>query len=236
VGRKRKKWLPLALLSQYAREEGIKTVKQYREWVRDRRPEGVPRFPERVYDDWVGFNELLGTNNIWGPYHVRNNTSRYLPYHEATRYIQQFQLGTLHDYWDWYDKNKPEFLPKFPQQFYKRAGVPFSWPHFLGKTAIAKLDMAEEKVTVFAIVKDKTLPFNVFSFILERDGQFALGKKIAEKNWTLVKMFKWDKERVGDINTILANGSSSYYGEKMTRMVVNIHQLVWDLSEVLDII
>jgi hypothetical protein len=56
-------------------------------------------------------------------YNARNPThgkkTRFLSYNEAKAYLKPLGLKTKEDYYNWYSKNKPEFLPENPPEYYK---------------------------------------------------------------------------------------------------------------------
>jgi len=228
------KWMPFDLLKIYVQRKGIRSATAYNKWVKANNPIGVPFTPHKIYKEWTNWRDFLGTNNEWGDYRS-NRAKMFLPYHEAVKYMSQFNLNNITDFRKWYRENKPDRIPYHPSRYYKKLNTNFDWQHFLGNTTISKLDMIESELIILAIVRDSVLPFNVFTFII-KNGRKELTEALKEHNWELIKTFNWNKSKTKESNAIIANCSSAYYGESMTRIVPNIHELIWNLSEVLDII
>lgn len=57
--------------------------------------------------------------------------TQYLPYDDAQRYIQQFNLKSRAQYWRWWDKHRPAYVPKRPEKVYSQWS---SWNEFLVTT------------------------------------------------------------------------------------------------------
>lgn len=44
----------------------------------------------------------------------------YLSYDEAKKYVRNLGIKSIKEYYEWHDKNKPDFLPKDIAQYYKK--------------------------------------------------------------------------------------------------------------------
>ena len=44
--------------------------------------------------------------------------NKYLPFEEAREFVRKLKLKSEQEYHDWYDKNKPDFLPRHPDVYY----------------------------------------------------------------------------------------------------------------------
>jgi len=99
---------------------GVKTTTDFRKW---KRPLNVPSNPQKVYEQWAGWGEFLGTGNT--------RYKKFLSYAKAKAYMQQhtnIRTGTEFDKW----KERPNFIPCNPETKYVRKGWE-SWEAFLGE-------------------------------------------------------------------------------------------------------
>lgn len=69
------------------------------------------------YED-SGCPDCKKEDGLWGKKTYDAHT--FLPYEEARKYIWQFKLKSKEEYWKWWDKNKPNFLPKHPHRYYDK--------------------------------------------------------------------------------------------------------------------
>jgi hypothetical protein len=67
--------------------------------------------------------------------------TNYVPYKEAQRYAQQHGLRSRQQYWNWWDKHKPAYMPKRPEKVYREWE---SWNIFLNTTNVMR-NTEEEK-------------------------------------------------------------------------------------------
>ena len=57
--------------------------------------------------------------------------THYLPYHKAQEFARELHLTSRKQYWQWWDANKPAYIPKRPEKVYEQWE---SWNMFLGTT------------------------------------------------------------------------------------------------------
>lgn len=55
---------------------------------------------------------------------------KYVPFEEARELIHRREFASRKEYWVWYDREQPVWLPKYPHRGYKEQWV--SWNDFLG--------------------------------------------------------------------------------------------------------
>ncbi len=92
------------LARQIAKEHGIYTCKQWKQWHRENNPFRLPFEPRACYYDWKGWSDWLGQD-------------KYLPFKEAREVARQAQVKA-HDWFNWYAANKPFRVPSRPDRVY----------------------------------------------------------------------------------------------------------------------
>jgi very-short-patch-repair endonuclease len=74
-------------------------------------PKNIPKTPNKLYNDWVSWNEWLG--------HKTTTHKKFLPYIKAIDYIKNLGLTSLNEYYDFVVNNSIDFLPLNPIIYYK---------------------------------------------------------------------------------------------------------------------
>lgn len=98
-------------------------LNSYNEWLQfartDQCPNDIPTRPEKVYADFVSFNDWIGKVD-------------FLPFEEAKLLVQQHKLMSANEFNDQYDNlfKRPYPLPRNPPQTYKSEWK--GWKDFLG--------------------------------------------------------------------------------------------------------
>ena len=112
---------------EYVRSLGLKSVKQWQEWSKRKRPQDIPSAPEQFYKEegWLSWPDFLGYNEGYV-------TGEYLPFEEARDYVWTLGLKSQKEWWEWSkSRERPQDIPSSPDQFYKDKGW-LSWGDFLG--------------------------------------------------------------------------------------------------------
>ena len=124
-------WMSYEEAQALMQKEGIKTVKQFREWKRaGKRPANFPGNPDIKYKkDWKGWSHFLGRKVRVGKKGVSYNN--WMSYEEAQALMQKEGIKTVKQFREWKRVGKrPANFPGNPDIKYKKEWV--SWPHFLG--------------------------------------------------------------------------------------------------------
>ena len=97
----------------------LKSVKQWEEWCRERRPANIPSNPNITYKGkgWVSYPDWLGTS--------------FLPFEEARSIVWGLELKNSEQWWEWSRERRPPNIPSHPEMTYKGKGW-VSYPDWLG--------------------------------------------------------------------------------------------------------
>jgi hypothetical protein len=239
MARKRSsKWMSFEEAKEFVRQQGIQSRKQFLDWHDENKPKRISKYPQRVYTkEWDGWNDFLGTNNEF------NKTRRnWRSMNEAILWVHRLGLQGGKQAWlDWVKENEdqlPEDIPKRPDIVYKKDWL--SWKHWLGDKVAEKVE-AQQKAresTIYYIIREQDYANvnNVFTFGIESGGIAGLKDRWKIEKFQVVKMFRFDREHINEVENVLERLSHPYLGEKNVRAVPNIHELCWQLSDYLDVI
>ena len=125
MSRPKTDWIPYELVKPWVHKLRLPNYKAWLEYATTHKlPEGVPQNPQMTYEDYISDADFLGHKD-------------YITYSEAQRYVHSLKLKSYNDWLQWYDKNKPSFLPKYPDQIAGYRSNWTSWGDFLGTGTIA---------------------------------------------------------------------------------------------------
>ena len=138
------------------KEAGIYTTTQFRVW-RDR-PKDIPYHPDRTYKNkgWKGWSEFFDSRPSY--------KVDWMPYEEAKKYIQQFNLKSQSEFNKWIKKNKnkiPYNFPLSPDNAYEKTGDWISLGDFLGNDSVATQNLYKDYS--FSEAKKYLSQFNIKS-------------------------------------------------------------------------
>jgi len=109
-------YLPYMEASTYCIENNIKSGKQYYKYYKANKPDFLPAEPSKMYVEWINWQTFLNTNNV----RTSEMHLKWLPFNEAKSFVQKLKLSGQQDYFNWWNKNKPDFLPKSPHIYYRK--------------------------------------------------------------------------------------------------------------------
>lgn len=227
---------------QIVREHEITSRKQYWDWI-DSGIAYMPKQPNRVYADWVSWNDFLGVNNVWEANGYK--PGNYRPYWEAVRWAQAVavknELKTMKEWLAWYGENKesiPDNIPKRPDAYYDEwAG----WGTWLGTTIKGNIMTAENAHGILALVVQKGHANNVITLRVERGGASALeaawldAKEIGQE-FRVVKMFAYEPDKLTQLQGVYRMLSTAYEGNEQVRLVQNLPTFLWEIESILDVV
>ena len=235
MAKKRGNSLPFEEAREFIQTQCIGSRKQYTDWHTANKPKRIPKYPNRVYlKEWDGWNDWLGTDNKFD-----NKKRIWRPFGEAILWVHRQQIGSKDDWLTFCKYNDlPNDIPTRPDLVYDNWR---SWMHWLGNKPREKVEAQQEAIeesALFYIIQEREYveKRTVFTFGVEKGGRSALKHRWELAKFGLVKMFKYDPDRIKDVRWLINAKTTGYYGAEDVRIVPNINQLVWDISELLDIV
>ena len=120
-------WLPFEEAREFARSLNLKSGKEWFEYHKNNKPEGIPVAPDQVYKDkgWTSWGDFLGTGKI------ANQDKKFIPFEEAREFARSLNLKRSIEWRSYHKENKPEGIPVAPDKTYKDKGWS-GWGDFLG--------------------------------------------------------------------------------------------------------
>jgi len=117
-------------------------IKSKSEWDKFRKtkqfPIGIPKDPPSVYrDEWKGWADWLGTNNVKNIKGYSITGVKYWNYKKARTYVRKFNFFSSKEFKKAKKKGKiPDQIPSDAADVYKSLGTWETWPKFLGHNNI----------------------------------------------------------------------------------------------------
>lgn len=232
------KWLSYEDAREFVQKEQIQSRQQFLKWYQDNKPRRIPKHPERVYtqpNEWTSWNDFLGTDNEFNK--TRHN---WRPFNEAVQWAHKQNIAGGKIGWlKWVDENEdglPEDIPRRPDLAYKRQWM--SWKHWLGDAVVEKVEAQQktQSAAVFYIIQEREYSnvANVFTVGVETGGVSALKDRWTQEKFQVVRLYKFKPEKKQDIDHLINQLSSPYFGNNNVRAVINVHELAWELTSILD--
>jgi len=136
-----RKYVSFDECKKFAKKNKIINVVQWKNLVNI--PSNITKSPHKTYKkEWKGWGDFFGTNRR------RSNKSKFLNYKDAKKYISKLNLKSLRQWFKYKNTEKfPDFLPKYPSDFYKNSGWN-SWNDFLSYTGRRFKTLEEAKKIV----------------------------------------------------------------------------------------
>lgn len=227
--RRRANWLKYEQAARIAREAGCTSRKSFWDWHAAKRPNNIPKMPQRVYKEWTTWGEFLGTNNVFQKYEKGN----YRPYWEAVRWAQktcqQEGLTRSIDWLHYYDENEtiiPKDIPKNAHYHYKEDWQ--GWATWLGTNVGSKVVAAQADLAVFALCTQSFTPPNVIKVVMANDGPEQLKLIMRDDSLTPVKTYKFERNLADTLQSVLtATGSQQTDG---TFVVRDMNSLLYEFD------
>ena len=223
MANKKKKYISLKELSEICQLEGIKSRREYINWHELRKPPNIPRYPNRVYKDWPGWNVLLNNNNIFRS----RNAHLYVSFKECLLYARRSPISTVTE-WKEY-KDHPPNIPRCPDLYYRGRGF-LGWKHFLGTgthKSIYKAEtarMLEERPILMFVVPPGNPP-NVIKAVIYPTVDDCK-KYLNNTNSAFLRAFYLEKGYDWK-SVVLAYGSDYGNGEYL---VNNVNGMLFDID------
>lgn len=234
-GRKRNEnWLSWDEAKEFIRSEMIPSRSKYAEWWDRNKPKALPRFPYRVYTkEWKGWNDFLGNENEF-----QKNTKNWRPLDEAVLLVHKLKIESSSQWMEWCKMQRkagtmPKDIPARPDLVYDKWR---SWNHWLGNKPAEALEAKQQaqRVAIYYITHDKSVPENVFDFGVEMGGISALKDRWEREHFDIVKLFWYDQSKGNTIKQLVDALSVPYLGYDRQRVTPNVWELIWMLQVHLD--
>jgi hypothetical protein len=156
-----------------------------------------------------------------------------------TAFARALKLTTREQWLQYIDDNIdtfPKDIPRHPDMFYDDW---VSWYHFLGKRLGDKIKDIQDEIdpSVFYIYHDNHDPNNVYRISVEPKGVSGIMDRWrADPSFQVMKMFQYDNKLEGEIRRTINAKSTPYWGDNNVRLVPNLPDLIWTLSNIIPIV
>ena len=228
-GYNKKRFVPLSAAKIIVAQFNLPSRAKYWRWHKKEKPLHIPCYPNRVYPEWISWNDFLNTDNSFEKELKRKrNITR--GYWEAVRWVQKQKYKTQYDYKDAYERDEvPKDIPKSPNQFYSEwAG----WGVWLGSTARTYIMSKSENLNMIALCKISSQAGNIFEVVYASDGVAALQESIAEKTgltpYAVYHVAQGEEKVLNDLlDTLASNQGGNVY------LSANLHELNFQMDNTL---
>ncbi len=125
-------YMPFGEAKSFVHAIGLKTCNEWREYCKSKQiPSKIPTNPNRIYTEWMGWGDWLGTNA------VAAQNMQYKSFEDARAFVRQLGLKGTEE-WKIYARSgtKPNDIPKIPYCVY--ADEWESWSDWLGLNRAVK--------------------------------------------------------------------------------------------------
>lgn len=223
-------YIPFEDARELVHNELLHSRGAYEMWWDRNKPKAIPRFPYRVYKEWVSWNDFLGTNNEF-----RQPVRNWRPMEEAIHYVHGLRLTSQREWLEFCRDNAadvPEDIPKRPDVVYSKW---VSWNHWLGNKPVEAIQAKVEaaKIGVFYIIHEQGVPDNVITYGLEPKGLTTLKEWWDRDKFDVIKTFWHEPDRAATVQQVIEAFSSPYLGDNKQRITPNVWQIVEQLQMIL---
>lgn len=215
----------------------LESSSKYRDYIKKNKIKYLPAYPERVYKDWISWNDYLGTNNKF----MGESKKVVRPWWDAVKWAQEF--CTLHnmdtgDQWlAWVKDHKEELpsdIPAHPDSKYPEWD---GWKTWLGTDVRGRLAAAKASTALLCICSKHSLhvPGNVFQVIQAERGMSELRSMLVrDQELRVVRCYRMDNDYKEEVMRVVsshmsresADGSIAYDGWYCS----NVNGLLMDLD------
>ncbi len=225
-------FVSLDILSQIVRKEHITTRSQYYKWHDNFKPRYLPKYPNRTYPEWKGWNAVLHNDNSFGKEVSRKRKITRL-YWDAVRWVSKQGYTTRNDYRSHYVAGDvPDDIPKHPESYYK--GEWNGWGVWLGTTTRSIVMSKSEDLNMIALCRIRNQAGNMIEIISNPDGVVPLQQQCAAReDLEPFKVYHLENELKQQVTDILNAHGSSQGGNVYT--IRNMHQFLFELDCILQV-
>lgn len=230
------RWVDYDYASYRCQQAGIKSFRQYRKWLKEYKPGGMPTRPEYVYEEFVGWPEFLNNKNYYLAHHPKAVTKdQLMPFWDAVNIVQKMGFAAIHEYHDAWDNDKiPKGIPRQPSERYEEFSRYGGWNNFLGKQIRHKAQAAENLQGIIVLYTLQGQSPNVIHVLIHKQAFIILQEYLKDNPQILpVKAYNWYDDFAEETFNIFDR-----FGTKQSDtswMFNNINELFYELGSVLEI-
>lgn len=234
---KKNNYAPFSTARQAVLELNFSSKKAYVEWHKASKCTYMPRYPNRVYKEFVSWNDWLGTQNVFAP----NIAKPMRIFWEAVKFAQKLcadnDINTMQGWVDWTRANKlPDDIPARPDTYYKEF-TGNGWSTWIGKDIRGRLKAAKHETHVFAICNfwGLNVPNNYYAFVHAPMGVAEMRGKIDQaKDLIVFRAWYWESDKGEELNNLIKRYARDEGDGKM--FCPNLNSLVFELDCLLEFI
>jgi hypothetical protein len=240
VGRKRK-YPEFHIARQTARELNMKSSTDYIRWHKVNQPPYLPRYPDRVYKEFISWMDFLGTkgaNPLARDARLLRLGHVFRPFWQAVKWSQAYcheHKLTSGSQWSEYVKRHdiPDDIPEHPEGYYdewKSTG----WNTWVGKQAEDIIAAEKVQTHIFAICSFRSIkvPGNYYALIHAKGGDGELNAALNNMNEGMViRCYKWEDALQDKVMRILSMFCKDV-GEGKA-LIPNVNALIFELDNML---
>lgn len=233
------KFAPWSTARQAALELNLTSRSHYIKWHKVNEPKYLPRYPNRVYKEFISWNDWLGTQNSFAA--NKDNNKNLRPWWEAVKFAQQLCADNDIDTgqgWIEYikrvDVKLPDDIPSRPDTAYDEF-LDNGWSVWLGKDIRGRLKAAKVNTHVFAICSFKMLsvPRNIYAFVHAPTGVAEMKAKLEHvKDLDVHAAYYWESELGEQLDKLFKTFARDEGDGKM--FVPNLNSLLFELDLLLE--
>lgn len=223
-----RRWMSLEAAKLTVKKAGVKSRDGYLRWWDEVRPIAIPKFPYRVYPDWVSWSHFLDSDKTF----VANKKREYRSFWEACRYVQSLKLSTKAQYMELHKAGKlPDDLPLGPDRYYKEWR---NWEHWLGLKLVDRVEVQRVNVAVMAVCRRVDLPMGYYEMLIEPSGIEALKALVLSRPELRVMVaYKWDASGMDAAMSVLQQSGRKHDD---VWLIQNINAVLFEFSNMFDMV
>lgn len=227
--RKNPNFLSYEEAKAYIQTEMIESRRNYEAWFQRVQPKALPRFPYRVYKEWVSWNDFLGVNNKF----IKKRQVKWRIFDEAVKWAHTLKLKNQAEWTEFARSGaKPDDIPMRPDVAYAKW---VSWNHWLGNKPSERVKVANaDEIGVFYVIQEPGFPSNVLRFGIEPGGLTALRSQWERSPYKIIRFFKALRSKVETVNKIVEQITTPYYGYPKHRITPNVWDIIWYIEQHLE--
>ncbi len=232
---KRPTYLPYAEAREFVRSQLLTSRQRYDDWHKANKPKVVPAYPNRVYKEWVSWNDYLGNDNkfVTGS-ETRQRYQAMRPYEQAALWVHGLKLEQQEDWLQYCRDNPiPDDIPTRPDLVYKEWK---GWKHWLGKYQADTIALQQQVIQtrMLIIAHERGFPSNVLIFRTDIGDVATARKVLAGNRFDVVKSYWFTEDNASMVDKIINYHTSAYLGDENHRISRNTNDLLWVLDGQLD--
>ncbi len=234
INKRKSKYPPYAQARATALDLQLNSRAEYIKWHTDNKITYIPRYPERVYKDWVSWNDYLGTANI---FNGELKKKSYRPFWDAVKWAQEFcslhKIDTANEWLLWVKEHGDELPSDIPNRPETQYAEWDGWRTWCGTDVRGRIEAAKQNTALLCLASHHSLkiPGNVYAIINVEQGASEL-EQIFKDNPTLwyVRAYHMEKELQDQVMDLISkNGKEHIEG----MWIENIGNLLFELDQLL---